>query len=674
MATIPLGNAGRATPGRAPVVQIQEAGTASGRAVQQLGNAGVQAGIQFAADQTRLEQDELRRQQATSEAAARAKDALQLQQTEDKLTDLHDEIGAGVLQGSIPKADADKVWRERSQKVTADALPGFRDTTRELVQPRLAGAADRLGNTLRRTVEKKDRQDVTADMTTRLERLSRDYQTDPQRAETEAMALLDTLGPFSTLTSDQVARARQGWKEQAQYTTAFEAVSRGRNDRKALATAETVIGKMADIDPQRKAQLLDRVQNYRMHFAQQDEQATQRAARQAEASMRRAQAEFQTFQGMADKGTVLAPEYIDRVMQATAGTPYQAGIRALAQAARDNGGLAAQPVPAQRATLTQIDALIAQQGRTPELDKRREQVERVLQGSEADLTKDALRAGLQRGVITDLQPLQMTGGLQGVAQQLTARVQQAQQVERWAGRSVSPVTVEEAQQLGGMLRTLAPAERGNAVALLSQTMPARQAQALAKQMDAQDKPLALALAVGAQRTTQGRTTAELILRGAQVLKDRGVKEEQGAEFGLRAQLAKAVGEAVPAAARDDVLASARFIYLAKQGEGEGISYEGAVRLAIGGDIVEHNGRRLQVPAGVNLSERLQRYPRAAIEAQAPGATVYLERGRPMGVPEFLSALPSAQLEPSGQGRYMVRSGGSLVLNADRQPIIIEVAP
>jgi hypothetical protein len=642
--------------------------------VQQLGATGVQAGIQFAADETARQRDEMRRQEATAEAAARAKDALQLQQTEDKLTDLHDEIGAGVLQGTIPKADAEKVWRERSQKVTADALPGFRDGTRELVAPRLSGAADRLGNTLRRTVEKKDRQDVTADMTTRLERLSRDYQTDPQRAETEAMAMLDTLGPFSTLTPDQVAKARQGWKEQAQYTTAFEAVSRGRNDRKALSDAEAVIGKLPDIDPQKKAQLMDRVQGYRMHLDQQAEMAAQRVARQAEARMRRAEAAAGAFQMMADKGTILDPAFIDRTLAETAGTPWQAGIRALAQAARDNGGLAAQPVPAQRATLTQIDALIAQQGRTPELDKRREQVEKVLQGSEADLSKDALRAGLQRGVITDLQPLQMTGGVQGVAQQLTMRVQQAQQVERWAGRSVSPVTAEEAQALGNMLRTLGPKERGDGVALLAQTMPPRQAQALAKQIDAQDKPLALALAVGSQRTTQGRTTAELILRGAQALKDKGVKEEQGAEFGLRAQLAKSVGDALPAAAREDVLAASRFIYLAKQSEGEGISFEGAVRLAIGGDIVEHAGRRVPVPAGVNLPERLQRYPRTAIEAQAPGATVYTDRGRPMGVPEFLSVLPSAQLEPVGMGRYAVRSGGGLVVNAERQPIIIEVAP
>lgn len=247
-------------------------------------------------------------------------------------------------------------------------------------------------------------------------------------------------------------------------------------------------------------------------------------------------------------------------------------------------------------------------------------------------------------------------------------------MERWAGRAVSPVTTEEAQQLGGMLRTLAPAERGNAVALLSQTMPPRQAQALAKQMDAQDKPLALALAVGSQRTTQGRTTAELILRGAQALKDKGVKEEQGAEFGLRAQLAKVVGDALPAAARDDVLAASRFIYLAKQSEGDGISFDGAVRLAIGGDIVEHAGKRLPVPAGVNLPERLQRYPRTAIEAQTTDATVYTSGGRPMGVPEFLAALPGAQLEPVGMGRYAVRAGGGLVTNAERRPIVIEVAP
>lgn len=684
MAKIPMGNFGQAQARSAPPASIPR-GDPIGAAVDRVGQVG--GAIASDMERQRLQEraaglQEIDRQQRQQDAEAkqarteaeRAQALVTMNGAKDRLTDLHDEVKQGVLDGTVPKDKAEATFQERASKLLGEAGPGLPDRHREIGLAELSGASARLSNSVRQAVTLRDKQDVTGGITQTLEYLQRQYKIDPAKATEQAMATVDGLGPHSTMTPDQLAKLKQGWREGTQFTTAYEMVSAGRNDRRALDAAEAAIGRLPDLDPQKRAVLGDRVAAYRLALDQRAEMASARAARESEARLKRAEAEFNTFQAMADKGTVLDPAYIDRAITATTGTPYQAGVRQLAQAARDNGGLASQPVPAQRATLTQIDALIAQQGRTPELDKRREQVEKVLQGSESDLGKDALRAGLQRGVITDLPPLQMTGGMQALAQQLGARSQQAQLVERWAGRAVSPVTAEEAQQLGGMLRTLGPQERGAGVAMLAQSMPPRQAQALAKQIDAQDKPLALALAVGAQRTTQGRTTAELILRGAQVAKDKGVKEEVGAEFGLRAQLAKAVGDAVPAAARDDVLAASRFIYLAKQSEGDGISYEGAVRLAIGGDIVEHAGRRLPVPAGVNLPDRLQRYPRSAIEAQAPDATVYTGQGRPMGVPEFLSALPSAQLEPVGMGRYAVRSGGSLVTNASRQPIIIEVAP
>lgn len=682
MATIPLGNAGRALPGRMPSVRPQPAGALLGRAVEQAGAVGAQIALQAQDDASRLQaqqmreqQQELARQAATAEAAERAREALQLQTVEDMLTDAHDELGNEVLQGRTAKDKAGEAWAERSRKVIDESMPGFREQTRALVAPRLQGATLRLGNTLRRTVERKDRQDITAGMTTRLERLSRDYMANPGQAEAEAMTLFDTLGPLSDLPPDQLARARQTWKEQAQYTAAFEAVSRGRADRRALADAEQLIGTLGDLDPQRKAQLMDRAQGYRLAMDQRAEMAQARQARAAEASMRRAEAEFNTLQALADKGTALAPEYVDRVMAATAGTPYQGGVQQLMQQARDAGGLAAQPLAAQRAALTALDAQIAQAGRSPELDRRRDQLEKVLRGTETDVQAEPLRAGLERGVITELQPLDMSQGVEGMAAQIGQRVQQAGSVGQWAGRAVSPLTGDEAQQVAKLIHSQPPAQKAAALAMVAGALPPAQAQALAAQIDAKDRPLALALASGAAQTTQGRLTSELILRGAQAIADKSIKEEKGAEFGTRAMVAKEVGDMLAGKAREDVIDAARFIYLGKQAQGESVDAAQAVRLAIGGAVVEHNGRRVPVPAGVDedtLRQRLERMPMEKIAAQSPDGFVYLPGGRPMGVPEFLAALPGAQLEPAGFGRYVVRSGGSLVLNSERRPIVVDV--
>jgi hypothetical protein len=114
------------------------------------------------------------------------------------------------------------------------------------------------------------------------------------------------------------------------------------------------------------------------------------------------------------------------------------------------------------------------------------------------------------------------------------------------------------------------------------------------------------------------------------------------------------------------------VYIGQQSAGLSPSPQGAVALALGGPLTEHAGKRIPVPQGINLADKLQRYPVQDIAAQAPDGFVYLPGGRPMGVPEFLGALPSAQLEPAGYGRYVVRSGGSLVLNQRREPVVIDV--
>ena len=672
MARIPISNGGQVQMARAPVRQIRPEGMATARALEGLGATGVQIGVDQMAAQTRLDRTEMLRQQEVAEAATRARDSTMLHTAEDGLRELSDSINARVLSGEVPKDQAETLWQAESKKRVDDTLPQFSEGARLALQPRLMGMAGTLGRTVRQAVEKKDRDDISADLVTGLEQLQRQYSTDPDRAEASMHALLDTIGPFSNYSATDRAKLRQGWKEQAQYTMGYEAVSRGRQDPAALADAEKLLGTLSDLDPQKRAVLTDRIAGYRLHMEQQAELRAQRAARAAEATMRQAQAEFETFQGLADKGTVLRPEYVDRAIAATAGTPYQAGIRALAEQARENGGLAAQPLAVQQATLDAIDVEIATRGRSPELDRRRQQVARVAEGSAGDVQKDPLRAAVERGVVESLPPLALNGGLEGLAQGLQQRVAAAERVTVWAGRPVSPLTSDEAQGVARMMATLPPDQKGNAIAVLAQTMPPAQMVATARLMDAQDKPLALAMAAGSARTTEGRTVSELILRGAQAVRDKSVKEEAGAEYGTRALIAAEVANAVPEAARADIIESARLIFLGKQAAGERVSERGAVALALGGPIVEHNGRRLPVPAGLDedsLREKLRTMPASRIDA--PGGQV-MAGGQMLTVQQFLATLPDAQLEPVGLGRYAVRAGGALVTNAERRPVVVDL--
>lgn len=680
MAQIPMGQGRRVMPGRAPMQQVSgaEAGMASARALENFGQTGTNIAADMIGMKTGLDMQEARRQEQLAEAADRQKDMLQLQQTEDKLRDAHDEFTAGIAQGTVPKDEADKRWTESAGKIVSEALPGFREQSQDLVRRSLEGQSLRLGNGVRKAKEGKDRQDVTAGIGQTLEYLQRQYKTDPAKAQAQAMQTLEQLGPFSNFSPDQIAKMGQSWKESTQYTTGFEAISAGKTDRKALQSAEQVVAGLPDLDPQKKAQLLDRAQAYRLHLDQQDELRAQRAQREQERRLNNAQAEFNTFQTLADKGTVLDPAYIDKVTLATAGTPYQGGIIALAKQAKETGGIAAQPVAVQRQLLTEVDGMIARQGRTPELDKRREQLQKVLTGSENDLQRDPLRAGLERGVITALPPLNMQGGVQGLVQQLGERVTQADRVQTWAGRPVSPLTADESQTLGQLLKTLPLDQRASGIAMIAGTMPAQQTQALAAQIDKQDRPLAIALALGASRTTFDRPTSELVLKGAQALKDKTIKEEKTPVDGWQARINAATSALFMNPQQAEMTSeAARYILAGKVAEGATGSesdVKAALRLAVGGALEDRNGSRIVLPAGVErqaFDQHLKAYPQQAIGSQLPDGKVYV-RGQPMELAQFLTTLPGAQLSTVGRGRYVVKAGGSLAANAQQQPIIIEV--
>lgn len=680
MATIPMGQGRRQMPGRAPASgsSAAEFGMASARALEGLGNTAAGIGVDMIAQQTRLDQQEAQRQAAQREAADRQRDQLALQQTEDALRDAHDEVATGIGQGTVPKEEAEKAWSERSSKVVGEALPNFRDQSKELARRSLEGLGLRLGNSVRKVREKQDKNDVTAGITQSLEYLQRQYKTDPVAAEKQAMATLQQLGPFSNFTPDQLAKMGQGWREGVQFTTAYEAVSLGRNDRQALAAAEKLIGKLPDLDPQKRAQLMDRAQAYRLSLDQQAELRAARVEREADRRLKKAEAEFNTFQGLADKGTQLAPEYIDRAISATAGTPYQAGIVALARQAKETGGLAAQPVAVQRRALDALDAQIAQAGRTPELDKRREQLQKVLAGSESDLRDDPLRAGLERGVIEQLPPLNMQGGIPGLVQQLQERGVQADRVQAWAGRPVAPLTSQEAQVFGQQLKSMPVDQRATAIQTIAAVIPPQQGQALAALLDKQDRPTAIALGLGMARTSFDRPTAELVLKGAEALKAKTIKEEKTPVDGWMGRINTAMSTVYMNPQQAEMAAeAARYILAGKVVEGATGSdsdVRTAIRLAVGGTLLEHNGQRIVLPAGVErktFDQRMQSYPAAELAQQLPDGKVYV-RGQPMEATQFLAGLPGAQLRTVGRGRYAVMAGGTVATNERGQPVLIEV--
>ncbi len=418
--------------------------------------------------------------------------------------------------------------------------------------------------------------------------------------------------------------------------------------------------------------------------------AQQEAAAAAEAERRQRQAEiaankkereasraFNILHAMQLDGRVINGQSpsVQKAMNDMEGTPYAAAFREGTKDAARRSAAALQPLPTQREQLSGLYAMRNTSGTSPELEDEIKRREQVLNAADQAYRDEPLMALAERGVIPFLPPVD-TRSADALISGLPGRVQIASVARQQSGAAASPLTKGEADVLARYLQAVPPDQRGTQIAIMASAVPADQLQALARQIDAKDKPLALAMAAGASATAAGRTVAELILRGAQAVKDKSIKEDMGAEFGVRASIASRVGNAVPEAMRSDVIEAARYIYLGKSAADEKVTFDGAIRLAIGGDIVEHNGQNIPVPTGVDIAAKLQTYPEAEIAQQTADGWVYVTGGRPMGVPEFLAALPTAQLEPVGHGRYRVRSGGGsgggVVTNDKRQPIVVTV--
>jgi hypothetical protein len=448
---------------------------------------------------------------------------------------------------------------------------------------------------------------------------------------------------------------------------------------------------MAHLKPERLAVLSDRAQTDIARREQRAEMAAARAERLAERHMRQAQATFETFQAIADKGTAMDPGYLDRVMTQTAGTPYQGGVVALATQARDSGGLAAATIAQQQAAYDRVSTEIAQHGNSPERDKRRDQISKVLEGSRRDLESDGLRAGLERGVITAIPPLNMDAGAQGILQGMPQRVLSAQQVSAWGGKSVSPFTADESEKLRKSIAVLPWDQRSAFVATLAEAMGPQQAGAVAMQLDKKDRPTALAFALAGSKTSTGRFASELVFRGAAAQADGTSTKNEKAPDVKAAQWKRIVTQnlegALPSATaseatRDAGLFIAHAIAAEKGGRLSDDDLKRAAELAVGGSILRHNGRQTVMPGLMDedeLDKRLRAISPQSVVAQtgpgsAKGAPIVRAGGVEVPVDEFLKTLPGAELIVSRRGVYQVLVSGRPVLSADgRRPIEIKIS-
>ncbi len=682
MPTIRIGNAGNSVPGR-PLQVSQPAGAfgaGTAAAVENLGRVATGMALDSIAAETRLQQEEMGRQKAQAEAVERAKEGAALHETQDKLRDLHDSISDRVLTGQLARDQAETEFANAVKETIDGSMERFRPESRQLVAPRLQSDSLTLGNSLRRTVEKRGKQEVTASITQSLEYFERLYQTDRQKAEAGVAGVLQAMGPWSDLAPEQLAKLGQGWRERTQFNSAQRSINAVRRDNAQLdAAAKALDGpEYADLDPGKKGQLLTQIEGYRVANAQKAEADARRREAEQERALRKAEHVMKAADTIVTAGRMLSPEFAQEAAATVAGTPYAEALNSLIRTAQDRTAFALRPLSEQRAILA-AERQRLNAGSDPRAEERYSNLIKTNAAVEKAFKDDPISAGEQYGLYK-LDPLPLND-LSQLAPALRVRNEQAALAARQTDKPVSPFTAQEAERVAEMMGNLPAADRSRIVASMAGSVTPQTAGAIATQLDKKDRALGLAFAIASSSTTNGRLTSELVLKGAQAKKDgtstKGEKVPDVSANKWKASAAAAVTDVFPTQGLSDAYRDAAELIMhgiaAEQGGRlSQRDMERAVELAIGGKLIEHNGRKTPLPAGMDedmLTKRMR-----SVTPDEIGSPTVLAGGVEVKTDEWVKSLPGAELVYAGPGRYSVLVRGRPVIKPDGKRVVIGVAP
>ena len=681
MATIPLGNFGQTVvqPGRGQRVFSESAGEITGRATAELGQTVQQIGLQEMQQQTRMGVEAYDRE-------AKTKAAMRDVQAQNALYGRANEIADKVKRGDISPDQVDDEWLSQSAEAIGQSLDGVDERYSGALQAQFEGYKSRARERITAAVTVRRESETLANINKSEEELGRLSVEDRPVALAKMESILRGLGPDAGLMPDQIEKRWQSFKENTAYAQATELVGGARDLAGVRKARETLNGEgFADLDPQRRAQIEATLDGRETAYIQRAAAQEQARAARAQAAMNRAQAAFTAAQARTDAGIPDSPEQVTLTTQALAGTPFLETYRALQTQAREVGGFGSQSLADMQKAIDQVNAQIATNGASESLIKRRDSLQKTRDAAEAGYKDDPLRAGLQRGVIDALPPIDISS-VDAATRTIGQRLQAAQVVQTRTGRPVSPLTNDEAQQFGQMLEALPIQQRATALVSIGKAIGPKAVAGLAAQLSTNGQPLGTLMRLGADETNAARPTLEIALKGVQAIKEKTIKGWDTTEGDIRADIATALGDGRgfgSDAARRAAAETAYYIAAGLAAEGRyGTTPMGfkstkgaqkAVDLAVGGAVIERNGSKIPIPSGMDegdFDSRIKSLTPENFKSQVPDGKVMLG-GQEVPLDAFVAAVPDAQLVAVSKGVYNVVTGNRIATNSKGERIIIK---
>jgi hypothetical protein len=674
MAQIPTGNFGNSVAGEGPMVQVPHGNPLGQAADQAIGLAQHISAQAAEEDRSRMVVQQ------------RARAALALAQVTNDLHDAHDEIGRGLLDGSIAPDKAAGTFEDRMGKIRQARLQGLPDEERSLIEGPLTNTAGTLGRSLSGLVVKRQQSDTAADLDQLGENLQRDaMRRGPEAAARSYDSVMDFAGGGAGLTPAQVAAKKQAFREgvtRSFYEQAgVAALTKG--DAEGLGgLIEQVKGDQGEaMDPLRRAQLTHQLFGWQQSILAERVRSQNRASDEERKRFNDAVDGYNQAIDLATSGAYFSPDFIKDITTRAAGTQMEQPVAALIGSQAKVAGFASMPAAQRAAELEVLRSRRATPGvgSDPIESKQLDIMEKMDEKLRAAAKENPWAAAEKSGVIQSVQQINLADPAQ--AQQLMAqRMRDIGDVETWAGHKVSPLQPVEVEQVQKMVRTLPVDQAATMLGQFGATIgDSERVAQVAKQLSDKDGTLGMAMMFATTQTTQGRYTAELVLRGEQAIKDDRIKVDGTKETGWRADIAKQVRGAYSNTDLENKVIDAAFLIMAARASDPSqasTTTEKAVQLASGGGIVERNGQRIPLPYAMkeaDFDKAIAAIKPEDLAAQAPGGQVFVGRTA-MPLQTLVSQLPQVQLVHAGQGLYNIRAGSLLVTNAQGQRITLKVGP
>lgn len=637
-----------------------------------LGNVA-QSGQQLAAT-LRVADEQKQRVQAASQLATLNND----------LYDIHDQIGRGINDGTIKPDNAITEFNARATEAKKLRTEGMSQMQLEAMNPHLVQMGGTLTRNLQGVAIKRTEADIGANILATGESLQRAAMRDLPGSIAQFNTVAQSMGPKAGWDPVQIAKASQSFAENATYNFAnatLEGAAQTGDIALVKAAREKIQGPEGDaIDPAKRTALITKAYGYENGILAANAREADKAERDQQIRENAAVDEYNSVYDLSMKGRYLSVEAINALAERTAGTKMAGPAQELVKSQQEVAGFSSLSLPQQDAIIERQSAAGSDPkiGVTPMEQKTAEQYKTMRDANRKAYDENPWQAAQQRGALVDAPVIQLNN-VQDATAVLTDRMQNIGKVERAAGRKVSPLQPQEAEQIGRVVRMLPPDQQSGALASIGQSIGnSDRVAALAKQIDAKDKVLATAMMFSNSQTTQGRYTGELVLRGERAIKDGTVKVDGLKESGWRASIAKEIGDAFPnQEVRERMIDAAYYIKAGLTSDGTvKDDITNAVKLATGGIAEQRDGSRVPIPYGMTndqFATRLKGIQAVDIADQVQGGQVFIGKNA-VPVEQFIKQLPDASLVHAGQGLYSVKAGTGFVLNSQGRRIVLKVSP